>query len=156
ELAPNVFENGRLVAEIGRVKHRLSPRQDHPRPDSPATVRRRLEIEDSMIFKDELEAAVRAGATEREMQRLVRRDLSLLGEIYAEVSGEYIYFAEFAIDRGLVDFVVFTGRSRMEVFLIEIKGADFRLINRNHYAAFNARINTAVDQIRNRFRAIHN
>jgi hypothetical protein len=155
ELTDNALDNPRLVAEIGRLKHRLYPRQDQPEPDPNSVIRRKLEIEKGMISKAKLAAAIEAGSPERALQSLVRKDLSLLGEVYAEFPGEYICFAEFQLGDGVVDFAVFTGRSRMEVFLIEIKGAGFNLVNGNHYKEFNAKINEAAGQVRGRFRAIH-
>jgi hypothetical protein len=156
ELNSETLDDGRLVAEIGRLKQSLSPNEDLPRSESTNVILRRLEIEDSMVSKAELQAVVQSGATEREMLRLLHRDLSLLGEVYANPRDEYICFSEFPVGDGLVDFVVFTGRSRMDVFLIEVKGAGFNLINRNHYSEFSARVNEAAGQIRNRYRVIYN
>jgi hypothetical protein len=43
----------------------------------------------------------------------------------------------------------------MDVFLIEIKGADFNLLNQGHYKKFNSRIDVAIGQIRDRLGFIH-
>ena len=66
-------------------------------------------------------------AGERDLQRLIGSDLSLRGEMYAQPDEEYLAFAEFPIDDGRVDFALFSGRSRMDITLIEIKGAQFYL-----------------------------
>lgn len=89
------------------------------------------------------------------MQQIIRSDLSLLGEVYASPQDEYICFSEYPIADGFVDFVVFTSRSRMDIFLIEVKGADFNLVNAGHYEEFNVKINQAATQIRNRYRSIY-
>jgi hypothetical protein len=154
ELTLNTLEDERLVAEIGQLRHSLHPWEDLHQPDSTRVIQRRIEIERAMISKAELRAAVRKGAKEREMQCLIRRDLSLLGEVYSRWDS-YICFPEFPIGGGAVDFVVFSGESRMDVFLIEIKGAEFHLLNANHYREFNAKIHEAAGQIRGRYRTIY-
>src|SRR5262249_13658653 len=63
---------------------------------------------------------------------------------------KYICFSELPVADGFCDFAVFTGRSRMDVILIEVKGADFFLVNRDSYKGFPRRINQAADQIRRR------
>jgi hypothetical protein len=154
ELTLSALDDGRLVADIGRLRHSLYPWLDLARAESTPVIQRRLEIERTMTSKAELRAAVRSRAKERTMQKLIHRDPSLLGEIYAR-RGSYICFAEFSIGDGAVDFVVLSGQSRMDVFLIEVKGAEFHLQNRNHYREFNAKINEAAGQIRERYNTIY-
>jgi hypothetical protein len=154
ELAAPTHGDARLAAQLARQRHRLAPRADLPYVASVSSIQRQLQIESGMISKSSLRAAVALGAGERQLQRIIRSDLSLLGEIYAK-DGEYICFSEFPIGDGFVDFAVFTGRSRMEVFLIEVKGADFDLVNSGHYQEFNAKINQAAGQVRKRYRAIY-
>jgi len=155
EIVKRTAEDARLTTEVARTRQILNPEIDLPRAEATPVVLRKLEIEASMLPKAELLSAVQAGAGEREMQRLIRGDLSLLGEAYAKPIHEYICFSEFPIGDGFVDFLLFTGRSRMDIFMIEIKGADFNLVNAGAYPAFNARINNAVGQIRRRYRAIY-
>lgn len=155
EIVKRTLEDARLAAEVGRIRQTLNPRIDLPNAEETSIIQRKLEIEASMLSRSELLSAVQANAGEREMQRLIRKDLSLLGEIYAMPTHEYICFAEFPIADGFVDFLVLTGRSRMDIFLVEIKGADFNLINSGTYPEFNARINRAAGQIRRRYRAIY-
>jgi hypothetical protein len=94
---------------------------------------------------------VTQGASERALQAEFKRDLSILGEVYTPsvIKGEYIVFSEFPIIHGSVDFVVFTDRSRMDVILIEVKGANFNFLNADGSVA--ADINFAAQQIRERF-----
>jgi hypothetical protein len=80
----------------------------------------------------------------------LKQDLSIFGEIYALPHEEYIAFSEFPVGDGFVDFAIFTGRSRMDVVLIEIKGADFYLTNGDAYGKFAAKIDEGAHQIRTR------
>jgi len=123
---------------------------DTKRLQSNATIRRRIEILDGMISKSEIEKLVHSKASEQDIQKLLKKDLSIFGEAYAKPDDEYICFSEFPVANGAVDFAVFTGRSRMDVVLIEVKGADFSLVNNNHYKEFNHKINEAAGQIRTR------
>jgi len=154
ELATRTADDPRLAAEMDRARQALAPHASPPPAEPPSVVRRRAEIAAAMLPKATLAAAIEAGSGERAMQQLIRRDLSLLGEVYGKPDDEYICFAEFPLADGFVDFAVFTGRSRMDVFLIEIKGADFNLMNAGPYREFNARINRAASQIYRRHRAI--
>ncbi|MEW6613019.1 MAG: Shedu anti-phage system protein SduA domain-containing protein [Pseudomonadota bacterium] len=94
---------------------------------------------------------VSQGASERELQAELKRDLSILGTACAHsaIKDEYIAFSEFPIAHGNVDFVVFTDRSRMDVILIEVKGANFNFLNAD--GAIASDINLAAQQIRERF-----
>ncbi len=86
---------------------------------------------------------------------VVKEDLSLLSEVYAYPQTEYICFSEFPIGNGFADFVIFTGRSRMEVIIIEIKGADFKFSNSNSYKNMSSKINEAAQQIRRKLNFIN-
>lgn len=108
-----------------------------------------------MISKQSVIELVNSNANERELQKLIKRDLSLFAELYSRPSEDYICFSEFPIDDGFVDFAIFTGVSRMDIFLVEIKGANFYLSNKGHYDKFNERVETAVTQLRNRLGYIH-
>ncbi|MDG2850078.1 DUF4263 domain-containing protein [Vibrio parahaemolyticus] len=81
--------------------------------------------------------------------------MSVFGDFYSQPNEEYIVFSEFPILDGSVDFVVFSGRSRMDVTLIEVKGADFNIINSTGYKSFSAKTNEAIDQVRNRLGLIY-
>jgi len=102
-----------------------------------------------MISKHDIELLVRARAGERRLQTELKKDLSILAETYAIPKDEFIAFSEFPIGNGTVDFVIFTSRSRMEIILMEVKGADFNFSNTNGSVA--AAINLAAQQLRERF-----
>lgn len=121
-----------------------------PWPESFAVSKRKLEIADRMISRSSVRALVEAGSGERELQRLLKSDLSIVAEAFTSPDDEYICFSEFPFGDGYVDFAVFTGRSRMDVILIEVKGADFNLVNSNHYEEFNHKVLEAAGQLRNR------
>lgn len=94
---------------------------------------------------------VLSGAGEREIQAHVKENLYLLGDACtpSTIRGEYIAFSQFQILDGKPDFVVFTNRSRMEIVIVEIKGADFKFLNSD--GTINAYINAAAQQVRERF-----
>ena len=102
-----------------------------------------------MVSKAEIQSLVNNEAGERELQAEIKRDLSLIAEVYALPSDEFIAFSEFPVGEGCVDFALFTSRSRMEVILIEVKGADFTFSNADGAVA--ASINYAAQQMRGRF-----
>jgi hypothetical protein len=142
--------NMRLAGEIDRVRNAIDPFMDFPYPGRVEVINRRGEIASGMVPKGRIAALVEGGAIEQDLQRLLKADLSIFGEVYASPHEEYICFSEFPVADGAVDFAVFTGRSRMDVVLIEVKGADFNLVNKDAYAGFSRNVNQAADQIRAR------
>lgn len=80
--------------------------------------------------------------------------MSFLSDWLQSPADEYICLSELPIGNGKVDFVVLTSRSRMLVYLIEIKGANFNIINKNHYKDMNVNIHNAVKQISNHIKYI--
>ncbi|MBK8576381.1 MAG: DUF4263 domain-containing protein [Elusimicrobia bacterium] len=150
ELKERTSANSRVMALVSNAKQRRDPFGDLKSPDGNKVTTRRLEIIRGMISKSTIESLVSAGAGEQEIQRVLKTDLSIFGEAYAEPNDEYICFSEFPLAGGLIDFAVFTARSRMNIILIEIKGAEFDLVNSNHYKAFNHKINEAAGQIKER------
>ena len=77
------------------------------------------------LYKKDIRNLINIDASEKEFQNLLNSDLSLIAEVLADPKNEYICFSEFPIGRRRADFVLFTGRSKMNVFIIEIKGANF-------------------------------
>ncbi|UVM66141.1 DUF4263 domain-containing protein [Pseudomonas sp. B21-009] len=155
ELDERSLSNSRIVFRADQLRFSRDPFVDSPWQPHPSIIKRRLEIADTMISKSEIETLISGRASEREIQRLLKQDLSIFGEVYAKPDDEYLCFSEFPLGDGLVDFVVFTGRSRMDVILIEVKGADFNLLNADHYKAFNHKINQAASQIQGRIGKIY-
>lgn len=121
ELEDRTEHNKRIVGRTETL--RLSTRRfdGSPWPESPEVIKRKLEIADGMISRSSVRALVEAGSGERELQRLLKSDLSIVAEAFTSPDDEYICFSEFPFGDGYVDFAVFTGRSRMDVILIEVK-----------------------------------
>jgi Domain of unknown function (DUF4263) len=147
--------NKKIIEVADRIRFSRNPFVDSNYPEGNDITKRKLEIIDGMISKSSVQALISNKAGEQEIQKLLKTDLSIFGEVYSSPSDEYICFSEFPLGDGLVDFAVFTGRSRMDVILIEVKGSDFNLINSNHYEEFNAKIHEAEGQIRSRLGLIY-
>lgn len=154
ELKSRIEDSQQLLNAADRIRFEIDPHIDSPWPENHEKTWRRNQIEAGMISKKELADLVESNASEQALQKLLKQDLSIFGEIYADPKEEYICFSEFALDAGRVDFVVFSGRSRMDVTFIEVKGADFHLLNQGHYNKFSSKIEEATDQIRARLRHV--
>jgi len=96
-----------------------------------------------------LKELIQNKAKEQDIQKYLKDNLHLIAEHYASPKNEYIIFSEFPIDEGKVDFVIFTDRSRMQIILIEIKGADFPYLTKSNKTS-NV-IREAHEQILERF-----
>lgn len=96
-----------------------------------------------------LKELIKNKSTEQDIQKYLKDHLHLIAEHYASSTNEYIIFSEFPIDEGKVDFVIFTDRSRMQIILIEIKGADFSYLTKSNKTS-NV-IREAHEQILERF-----
>lgn len=150
ELDERSGKNRRISSEADRIRYARNPFVDSVYSGSNEEIKRRIEIVDGMVSKSEVASLISSGASEREIQKMLKSDMSIFGEAYAKPDDEYICFSEFPLDGGFIDFAVFSGRSRMDVILIEVKGADFNLLNSDHYKEFNHKIGEAVGQIRSR------
>jgi len=141
--------NTRLMLQIENLAHKNDPFRNFPYSPDPKVVKRRLEIEEKMIKKSELQSVIEGNASEQKLLKLLKTDLSVFAEGYSQSAEEYICFSEFPIGNvGNADFVIFSGRSRMCVTLIEIKGADFQLLtNRSGYKVFSSKIDIAQKQV---------
>lgn len=150
EIDDLTFKNKRLIEDTERIRTKIAPHIDLPFQQKPEVITRRIEIENSQISKKSLLDLINTGCSERELQRIIKKYLSFFGELYAFPTENYMCFSEFPVDNGFVDFVMFTGRSRMDVFLIEIKSAEFNLFNQTGYKDFNSKMGSAIKQIRDR------
>ncbi|MBO1749063.1 Shedu immune nuclease family protein [Stenotrophomonas indicatrix] len=150
ELEDRTETNKRIVGRAETLRLSTSRFDASPWPESPEITKRKLEIAEGMISRSSVRALVEAGSGERELQRLLKSDLSIIAEAFASPDGEYICFSELPFGDGSVDFAVFTGRSRMDIILIEVKGAEFNLVNVNHYQEFNHKVLEAAGQLRKR------
>ena len=152
EFAKTTLQIPRMCIELAQIRRKMDPFLDFPYLPAPDILRRRLEIADRQISKQTLREAVERGAGERELSALLKRDLSLLGEVYAHPAEEYICFSEFPIgDGGRVDFIVLSGRSRMDATLIEIKGAESGIVTQTGYQNFTGKTKEASYQLQQRY-----
>ena len=60
-----------------------------------------------------------------------------MADYLAEPHEEYICFSNYPIGDKIADFVVLTSRSKMKVCIVEVKGADFKIVKANHYQGLN-------------------
>lgn len=155
EVETRTINDVRLRRQAEVLRHRLNPFFDSPWIAHHEEIARRLELHERMLPKQSLIDLVESGAGERSFLTLLKQDLTFFSELYANPADEYICFSEFPVADGSVDFALFTGRSRMEVILIEVKGAEFGLVNRDSYGNFAAKINEAAQQIRRRLGHIY-
>jgi len=157
EFSNKTWNNRKLVDIIENKRMKINPLFDYPYFEDPKVVNRRLEIEENKIKKQELQNLILNNAIENELLKLLKMDLSVFAEIYANPKEEYICFSEFPIgDGGRVDFAIFSSRSRMNVTLIEVKGANFNLlVNSGGYEVLSKKMEIAIAQIKQRSGYIH-
>ncbi len=150
ELNSSYMDDRALVEAVDLLRLEINPDIDKPLEEPEYIARRRAIIESNKISKRQIADLIHSGAIEQDMQRLLKADLSIFGELYSSPHDEYICFSEFPIGDGFADFVVFTNRSRMEVIVIEAKGADYNLMNSTGYENFSAKTNEVLKQLRTR------
>ncbi|MDR3369533.1 DUF4263 domain-containing protein [Rhodoferax sp.] len=155
ELSTVTLSIPRLAEEADRMRTAIDPFAGSPWLEAPEVVNRRARIAANMVSKAAIQELVERGASERELLSLLKRDLSLFGELYASPHEHYLAFSEFPLADGFVDFTLFTSTSRMEIVLIEVKGADFFLVNDDHYGEVAQSMNRAAGQIRRRIGDIY-
>lgn len=100
-------------------------------------------------FKKSLTDLVDAKSGEQELQKFLKKsdNIHCFSQYFASPNDEYIIFSEFPIGNRVVDFLILSSRSRMQVILVEIKGADFNLSNHSGRQCFKEPIDTAMKQI---------
>lgn len=145
-----------IKRQIEKKRYEINPFINNQYLKSPEYIKREIEIQEIAISKKKLKELIDAGASERELGGLIKKDLSLIAEMYSSPNDEYIVFSEFPLGDRRVDFAIFSSRSTMNVTFIEIKGADFNLKKRGHYDNLNAKIEEANSQIRNHRKYIYN
>ena len=89
------------------------------------------------------------------IQKLIKEDLSFMADYLAEPYEEYICFSNYPIGDKIADFVVLTSRSKMKVCIVEVKGADFKIVKANHYQGLNVHMNDAITQLKNHMEYIN-
>lgn len=141
---------------IEKKLYEINPFIDNQYLKSPSYIKREIEIQENAVSKKELKELIEQGASEKKLDDLIKKDLSLIAEIYSHPYDEYIVFSEFPLGDSRVDFAIFSDRSTMNVTFIEIKGADFNLKKKGHYDSLNAKVEEANSQIRNHRKYIYN
>ncbi|MFT3931625.1 MAG: DUF4263 domain-containing protein [Spongiibacteraceae bacterium] len=154
ELSERSINNRKVYEEADKIRYQRDPFRDSVYIEEPSVIARKREIIDSMISKSSIKKLIDSEANEQELQRLIKQDLSIIAEAYVG-DDEYICFSEYPLANGLVDFVIFSGRSRMDITLIEVKGANFNLVNSNHYGSFNHKVRDAAEQIQERLGIVY-
>ncbi|MCV6902842.1 MAG: DUF4263 domain-containing protein [Achromobacter xylosoxidans] len=154
ELQDKLNSQERMLRDIVQLRQRADPFDGFSHVPGPLVLARQAQIEVGMLPRRSIQELVDAGVDERGLQRLLKTDLSVFGEVYGD-KDEYICFSEFPLGKGVVDFVVFSGRSRMDITFIEIKGANFNLVNQTGYGKFASKVEEAAGQIRERIRTAY-
>jgi len=154
EFNTEIKDNFRLLSEIDTLISKIQSSNINC-PQQESFNQSEHEPISNQLSKHAIQEIIDRGAGELEIQALLKQDLSVFGEIYGQPKDEYQCFSEFPVGDGCVDFVVFSGRSRMDIFLIEVKGANFNLVNKSGYKKFSSTMETAMDQIRNRLEYIY-
>ena len=103
---------------IEKKRYEINPFINNQYLKSPEYVKREIEIQENAISKKRLKELIDASVSERELGALIKKDLSLIAEIYSSPNDEYIVFSEFPIGERRVDFAIFSSRSTMNVTFI--------------------------------------
>ncbi len=140
-------KDARVMAEIHDATDGIPPIEKYILSEEPWVTERRLEIELKGHSREAVHKFIGTNPSEAKLAAFIKEDMSLIAENYAVSEDEYICFAELPVGDGRVDFAVFSGRSRMNVFLIEIKGANKPLLKKNHYGSFRAAVQEGCDQL---------
>ena len=98
---------------------------------------------------------IEENSQEMKIQKLIKEDLSFMADYLAEPHEEYICFSNYPIGDKIADFVVLTSRSKMKVCIVEVKGADFKIVKANHYQGLNVHMNDAITQLKNHMEYIN-
>lgn len=155
ELLDSTLKNKRLFQKIEYLHQQIYPYTKKTYVEDSNTITKRLQIKEHSISKKEISDFIETNPTEREIADFIKKDLSFFASFYANPKEEYIVLSELKIANGFVDYVIFSGRSRMDVTLIEIKGANFNLMNQSGYGNLSQKTNEAIQQVRERISVIY-
>lgn len=156
EFEEKSVDNLSIKRQIEKKRYEINPFINSQYLKAPEYIKREIEIQENIISKKQLKELIDSGSSERALGKLIKKDMSLIAEIYSSPNDEYIVFSEFPIGAKKADFAIFSGRSTMNVTFIEIKGAGFNLKKRGPYDNLNAKIEEANSQIRNHRKYIYN
>lgn len=150
ELLDKTLKNRRLFNQLELLHETIRPFGTDIWIKNYAELSQKFKIKDSAITKSELSAFLTKNPKERELAAFLKRDLAFFADLYAVPPDEYIVIPEFKIEEGVVDYAIFSGRSRMDVTLIEIKGANFNFMGSTGYYNLSFKTNEALQQVRKR------
>jgi hypothetical protein len=155
ELLDSTLKNKRLFEKIESLNQQLYPYTQKSYVEDHNIITKRLKIKENYISKKDMIDLIKTNPTEREIAEFIKKDLSFFASFYANPKEEYIVLPELNIADGFVDYVILSGRSRMDVTFIEIKGANFNLLNQSGYSNLSQKTNEALQQVRERFSVIY-
>ena len=150
ELLDKTLKNRRLFDQLEQRHHLIRPFTRDTYIENYGVLSRRYKIKDTTITKSELAAFLADNPSERALAAFFKRDLAFFADLFAYPAEEYIVVPELKIEEGFVDYAILSGRSRMDVTLIEIKGANFDLMGSTGYRNFSYKTNEALQQVRGR------
>ncbi|MBW1213011.1 DUF4263 domain-containing protein [Pantoea allii] len=155
ELLDRTLKNERLFKQIEHLYHKLYPFTERTYVEDSNIIAKRLHLEHNAILKKEITDFIEKCPNERELASFLKKDLSFFARLYARPAEEYIIIPELSIANGFVDYVILSGRSRMDVTFIEIKGANFNLMNQSGYGNLSQKTNEAIQQVRDRISIVY-
>ncbi|MDY0993682.1 DUF4263 domain-containing protein [Pantoea agglomerans] len=155
ELLDKTLKNKRLFKQIENLHNKIYPFTKKTHVEDSNVITKRIQLADNSIKKDEILDFIHSAPSERELANFLKRDLSFFAKYYAQPTEEYIIIPELSVADGFVDYVLLSGRSRMDVTFIEIKGANFNLMNQSGYSNLSQKTNEAIQQVRNRITAVY-
>lgn len=143
----NYKQDPRIQKEIQNAIQGIPKIQTFEYHEPVEIIERRLQIKANQHSMEKIHRFLDTDPSETMWSSFLKQDMSLLAECYAYPSEEYVCFAEFPVGNGRADFALFTGRSRMEVYLFEIKGSLSSIRRQNHYHEFRAEIQEGRGQL---------
>ena len=108
---------------------------------------RRESIWKNQLPIENLYRLVDEGASEEKFHKVFKQDLSFLGNVFQIPKEEYICLSNVLVGNDYMDFMVLTSRSRMVVYLIKVKGADFYITNDSTDNEMNIQVLNSIEQI---------
>ena len=148
EFSQGNCEDARVQREIRQALEGIPGIDRFQLTEAPEITQRRLEIAAGQHSRRELLELLDRNPTEQALAAFLKEDPSFFAEQYANPAEEYLCFSELPIgDTGRVDFALFTGRSRMDVYLIELKDGKRPIRRKNHYGAFRAFLEEGREQL---------
>jgi hypothetical protein len=108
---------------------------------------RRESIWKNQLPIENLYRLIDEGASEEKFHKVFKQDMSFLGDAFQIPKEEYICLSNVLVGNDYMDFMVLTSRSRMVVYLIKVKGADFYITNDSTDNEMNIQVLNSIEQI---------